>query len=52
MNSQQQYSSASQTFTENNNHFLMSSSHYHDVLYGHRQHHSIEYTSFNVNHRF
>ncbi len=51
MNSQQQYSSASQTFIENNNHFSISLSHHHDFVYGHRQHHSIEYTSFNVNHQ-
>ncbi len=49
---QYSYSSPSQTFMENNNHFPMSSSsHHHDFVYGHRQHHSIAYNSLNVNHQ-
>ncbi len=51
MNDQQQYSSRSQTFMENNNHFSISSSHHHDFVYCHRQHHTIAYTSFNDNHQ-
>ena len=47
----QQYSLPSQTFMENPNHFPMSSSHHHDFVYGHRQHHSIGYNSINVNHQ-
>jgi hypothetical protein len=45
---QQQYSLPSQAFMENTNtHFPMSSSHHHDFVYGHRQHHSIAYNSIN-----
>ncbi|CAF1525918.1 unnamed protein product [Adineta steineri] len=48
---QQQYTSPSQTFIENNNHFPISSSYHHDFIYGHRQHHSISYNALNVNHQ-
>jgi hypothetical protein len=41
---QQQYSSSTQTFMENNNHFLNQ-----DFVYGHRQHHPISYSSVNTN---
>lgn len=47
----QQYSLPSQTFMENPNHFPMSSSHHHDFVYGHRQHHSLAYNTINVNHQ-
>ncbi|CAF2464060.1 unnamed protein product [Rotaria sp. Silwood2] len=48
---QQQYSSPSQTFMENNHHFPISSSYHHDLVYGHRQQHSIAYNSSNINHQ-
>jgi hypothetical protein len=43
---QQPYSSPSQTFVENNNHFSN-----HDFVYAHRQHHSIAYNTLNGNHQ-
>ncbi len=36
---------------ENNDHFPILSPHHHDFVYAHREHRSIAYNSFNVNHQ-